>query len=94
MVAILRWKREETRADIGHLARVAIETGAALAGTLQTENIGLKKVIHAGFDDPPMSAEGATSGKEALGHYRRVRDEMRGFVEKLPEVLRWHDEEN
>jgi len=45
VVVILRWMREETPPEIEHLVRVAIETGAALAGTLQTENIGLEKVI-------------------------------------------------
>ncbi len=44
-VVILRWMREQTPPDIEKLVRVAIETGAALAGTLQTENIGLEKVI-------------------------------------------------
>lgn len=45
------------------------------------------KVIHAGFDDPPRLEAGARSEEEALGHYRRVRDEIRAFVEKLPEAL-------
>jgi tetrahydromethanopterin S-methyltransferase subunit A len=45
VVVILRWEREKTPASIEQLVRVAIESGAALAGTLQTENIGLEKVI-------------------------------------------------
>lgn len=45
VAVILRWKREETPHDIEELVRVAIESGAALAGTLQTENIGFEKVI-------------------------------------------------
>lgn len=45
VVVILRWRREETPADIEKLVRVAIESGAALAGTLQTENIGMEKII-------------------------------------------------
>ena len=45
VAVILKWKREETPHDIEQLVRVAIESGAALAGTLQTENIGLEKVI-------------------------------------------------
>jgi arsenate reductase len=48
---------------------------------------GKTKVIHVGFDDPPALARDATSDEEALNHYRRVRDEIRDFVEKLPEVL-------
>ena len=48
---------------------------------------GKTKLIHVGFDDPPALAKEARSEEEALGHYRRVRDEVRAFVEKLPEVL-------
>ncbi|MCX6354129.1 MAG: tetrahydromethanopterin S-methyltransferase subunit A [Candidatus Aureabacteria bacterium] len=42
---ILNRRREETPPDYEMLVRVAVETGAALAGTLQTENIGLEKII-------------------------------------------------
>ncbi len=48
---------------------------------------GKVKVLHAGFDDPPKLAAGAKTEEEALGHYRRVRDEIRAFVETLPEGL-------
>ncbi len=47
-------------------------------------------VIHRGFDDPPRLAEGAAGEEEALGHYRRVRDEIRAFIEELPEALEPH----
>ena len=48
---------------------------------------GKAKIIHVGFDDPPKLAFAAKSEEEALGHYRRVRDEIRAFVETLPESL-------
>ena len=48
---------------------------------------GRTKVVHVGFDDPPKLAEGAKSEEEALGHYRRVRDEIRRFIETLPAAL-------
>ncbi len=48
---------------------------------------GKAKVIHVGFDDPPRLAAGATSEEERLAPYRRVRDEIRGFVLGLPEAL-------
>jgi arsenate reductase len=48
---------------------------------------GKAKVVHVGFDDPPRLAKSAKSEEEALGHYRRVRDEIRQFVETLPEAL-------
>ncbi len=48
---------------------------------------GKTKVVHVGFDDPPQLAKSATSEDEALNHYRRVRDEIRAFVETLPASL-------
>jgi len=48
---------------------------------------GKAKVLHKGFDDPPQLAKNAKSEEEALGHYRRVRDEIRTFVNSLPETL-------
>lgn len=48
---------------------------------------GAAKRIHAGFDDPPRLAATAKNEEEALGHYRRVRDEIRRFVEQLPSRL-------
>jgi SAM-dependent methyltransferase/protein-tyrosine-phosphatase len=44
---------------------------------------GRVKRLHAGFDDPPRLAATAATEDEALGHYRRVRDEIRAFVEKM-----------
>jgi len=45
------------------------------------------KLIHRGFDDPPRLAEGAANEEEAMASYRRVRDEIKAFVETLPEEL-------
>ena len=45
------------------------------------------KVVHYGFDDPPKLAQTAKTEKEALGHYRRVRDEIKAYIETLPEGL-------
>jgi len=45
---------------------------------------GNVKRLHAGFDDPPDLAAGAANDDDALVHYRRVRDEIRAFVETLP----------
>ncbi len=45
------------------------------------------KVVHVGFDDPPRLAKEAKTEEEALAHYRRVRDEIRIFIEGLPENL-------
>jgi len=45
------------------------------------------KKIHQGFDDPPKLAAAAKTEAERLLPYRRVRDEIREFVEKLPDSL-------
>jgi arsenate reductase (thioredoxin) len=50
--------------------------------------LGKGRVVHVGFDDPPKLAKTATTEDEALGHYRRVRDEIRDFVShKLSDLL-------
>ena len=48
---------------------------------------GKTKVIHVGFDDPPRLAKQAKSEQDALNCYRRVRDELKEFIQKLPEIL-------
>jgi arsenate reductase len=48
---------------------------------------GRAKVVHAGFEDPPALAKDARTEEEALAYYRRVRDQIRAFVEKMPAVL-------
>jgi len=48
---------------------------------------GATRVVHVPFDDPPRLAAAACSDDEALPHYRRVRDEIRAFVETLPAAL-------
>jgi len=48
---------------------------------------GKVKVVHVGFDDPPKLAANAKTEEEALAHYRRVRDEIRAFVQKLPTLF-------
>ena len=44
---------------------------------------GNVKRIHVSFDDPPRLAKDARTEAEALGHYRRVRDEIRRFIEGI-----------
>jgi arsenate reductase len=45
-------------------------------------------LIHQGFDDPPKLAESAANEEEAMEHYRRVRAEIRTFVEGLTSALK------
>ena len=44
-------------------------------------------IIHVGFEDPPRLAENARDEEEAMQHYRRVRDQIKTFVEQLPDIL-------
>ena len=48
---------------------------------------GKTKVVHVGFDDPPRLAKDAQTEEEALAPYRRIRDEIKAFVENLPGAL-------
>ena len=48
---------------------------------------GNAKKIHVGFEDPPKLTNGMPDGEEKLTVYRRVRDEVRKFVESLPQGL-------
>ncbi|MCB2227641.1 MAG: arsenate reductase ArsC [Desulfarculaceae bacterium] len=48
---------------------------------------GAAQRVHAGFPDPPRLAAAAKSEEEAMAPYRRVRDEIRAFVEQMPASL-------
>ena len=48
---------------------------------------GRAKIIHRGFDDPPRLAREAAGEEESREAYRRVRDEIRAFIETLPGSL-------
>jgi arsenate reductase len=45
------------------------------------------RVVHVGFEDPPRLAAHAATEEEAMTHYRRVRDEIRAYIETLPQSL-------
>ena len=47
---------------------------------------GAPRVLHVGFEDPPKLTRDMPDGEEKLAVYRRVRDEIRKFVETLPDV--------
>lgn len=44
--------------------------------------------FHKGFDDPPKLAADAKTEETKLAHYRRVRGEIRDFIDGFPETLR------
>ena len=45
------------------------------------------KLQHHSFRDPPLLAEGIADPEKALEPYRQVRDEIRRFIEQLPDIL-------
>ena len=45
------------------------------------------RVLHRGFDDPPKLAEGIQDEEEALKYYRKVRDEIKAFIDDLRNQL-------
>jgi len=49
---------------------------------------GTTRVVHVGFDDPPRLAKETSSQEEALDCYRRVRDQIKSFVQTLPDSLK------
>ena len=67
VVVILRWPAEEIPPSIVALVRAGVESGAALAGTLQTENIGLEKVICNTVANPNIRYL-VVCGPESEGH--------------------------
>lgn len=67
VVVILKWRREEVPDSIEALVRVGLESGAALSGTLQTENVGLEKVICNVIANPNIRYL-VVCGPESPGH--------------------------
>jgi arsenate reductase len=49
--------------------------------------VGRAKIIHRSFDDPPRLAAGARTEEQRLAPYRRVSDEIREYVARLPDRL-------
>jgi len=45
------------------------------------------KKIHVGFEDPPKLAKRVKTESEKLDCYRKVRDEIKAYVETLPLAL-------
>ncbi len=45
------------------------------------------KLIHKSFQDPPFLTRDMPDGEEKMNIYRRVRDEIKSFIESLPEAF-------
>jgi arsenate reductase len=48
---------------------------------------GKVKRLYVRFDDPPRLATDAANEEQALTHYRRVRDEIRSFIERIDQYI-------
>lgn len=48
---------------------------------------GNAKRLHHGFDNPPILARSRKTEEEALAIYRRVREEIRDFIQNMPDNL-------
>jgi tetrahydromethanopterin S-methyltransferase subunit A len=67
VAVILLYDQEKIPPDIENLVRVGLETGAALSGTIQTENIGIEKLICNVVANPNIRYL-AIFGPESPGH--------------------------
>jgi arsenate reductase (thioredoxin) len=83
-----RWEsnRAELLTDVNTLGNLEFEHVVTLCDNARTSCPyfpAKTKLVHKAFEDPPKLAEGAANEKEAMKHYRRVRDEIKAFVETL-----------
>lgn len=79
--------RSKTLEDLGDVSLDVVATVCGHAHETCPVFPGSTRIIHQGFDDPPKCAADAANEAEALSHYRRVRDEIRDWIEALPDTL-------
>jgi len=80
-------QQSKTPADIGSVQFDYVVTVCGHANEHCPVFSGRAKVVHIGFEDPPKLTKHLPDGEEKLAVYRRVRDEIRMFVEALPDAL-------
>ena len=80
-------QRSKTSAELGPVEFDYVVTVCGGANENCPVFPGKTKVVHVGFEDPPTLTKDLADGEEKLAVYRRVRDEIRRFIEKLPGVL-------
>ena len=78
----------KTPADIGPVQFDYVVTVCGHANEHCPIFPGKTKVVHVGFEDPPKLTKDLPDGEEKLAVYRRVRDEIRRFVETMPGCLK------
>ena len=77
----------KTPADLGPVEFDYVVTVCGHADENCPVFAGRTQVVHVGFDDPPKLTKQLPDGEQKLAVYRRVRDEIRRFVEGLPRNL-------
>jgi arsenate reductase (thioredoxin) len=77
----------KTLAELGPVAFDYVVTVCGHADEHCPAFPGQTKVVHVGFEDPPKLTGHLPDGEPKLAVYRRVRDEIRRFVETLPQAL-------
>ncbi len=80
-------QRSKTLAELGSVTFDLVVTVCGHANEHCPVFPAKTKVVHVGFEDPPQLTEGMPDGEAKLAVYRRVRDEIRRFVQRLPEGL-------
>jgi arsenate reductase (thioredoxin) len=78
----------KTLADLGPVPLDYVVTVCGHANESCPVFPGRTRVVHEGFEDPPKLTKHLPDGEEKLAVYRRVRDEIRAFVERIPEALK------
>ena len=77
----------KTPAELGPIAFDYVVTVCGQADAHCPAFPGPARVVHVGFVDPPSLTRHLPDGEAKLAVYRRVRDEIRRFVETLPGSL-------
>ena len=80
-------QRSKTIAELGDIDIDYVITLCCDAANICPTPPATSYVVLVPFDSPRQSAAKATTEDAALTHYRRVRDEIGEFVERLPDWL-------
>ena len=80
-------QRSKLVEDVAHVKPDYVVTLCGYAQEQCPVFAGATRMIHVGFEDPLTLASTARTEAEALGHFRRIRDEIRAFVATLPGSL-------
>ncbi|OFW56347.1 MAG: hypothetical protein A2W01_00215 [Candidatus Solincola sediminis] len=85
---VLKWDQDKVPPEIEQLIRVGAESGAALSGSLQTENIGLEKIICNVVANPNIrylvlggpESDGHLTGEAVKALFRNGVDEKKRII--------------